>query len=54
MSTSTAPQFREITEKFTILGAESKPMMTARFELFLRAEIVKFAKAVKNSVATAE
>jgi tripartite-type tricarboxylate transporter receptor subunit TctC len=47
-------QLPEIKEKFAGLGAESNPMTTDRFALHLRAEIAKFAKAIKDSGATAE
>jgi tripartite-type tricarboxylate transporter receptor subunit TctC len=44
----------EVKEKFAALGAESNPMTTDQFERHLRAEIAKFAKAIKDSGATAE
>ena len=44
----------EVREKFAGLGAESNPMTTDQFERHLRAEIAKFAKAIKDSGATAE
>jgi tripartite-type tricarboxylate transporter receptor subunit TctC len=47
-------QLPEIKEKFASLGAESMPMTTDQFALYLRAEITKFAKAIKDSGATAE
>ena len=47
-------QLPEVKEKFAGLGAESMPMGTDQFALHLRAEIVKFAKAIKDSGATAE
>jgi tripartite-type tricarboxylate transporter receptor subunit TctC len=47
-------QLPEIKEKFAALGAESMPMTTDQFALHLRAEIAKFAKAIKDSGATAE
>jgi tripartite-type tricarboxylate transporter receptor subunit TctC len=47
-------QLPEIKEKFAGLGAESNPMTTDQFALHLRAEIAKFAKAIKESGATAE
>jgi hypothetical protein len=36
------------------LGADSSPMTTDQFALHLRAEIAKFAKAIKDSGAKAE
>jgi tripartite-type tricarboxylate transporter receptor subunit TctC len=47
-------QLPEVKEKFAALGAESMPMNTDQFALYLRAEIAKFAKAIKDSGATAE
>jgi tripartite-type tricarboxylate transporter receptor subunit TctC len=47
-------QLPEVREKFAGLGAESMPMGTDQFALHLRAEIAKFAKAIKDSGATAE
>lgn len=47
-------QLPEVKEKFAALGAESNPMNTDQFALHLRAEIAKFAKAIKDSGATAE
>ena len=47
-------QLPEVKEKFAGLGAESMPMGTDQFALHLRAEIAKFAKAVRDSGATAE
>jgi tripartite-type tricarboxylate transporter receptor subunit TctC len=47
-------QLPEVREKFAGLGAESMPMGTEQFALHLRAEIAKFAKAIKDSGATAE
>jgi tripartite-type tricarboxylate transporter receptor subunit TctC len=44
----------EVKEKFAGLGAESMPMGTDQFAVHLRAEIAKFAKAIKDSGATAE
>jgi tripartite-type tricarboxylate transporter receptor subunit TctC len=44
----------EVKEKFAGLGAESNPMTTDQFALHLRAEISKFAKAIKDSGATAD
>ena len=44
----------EVKEKFASLGAESLPMGTEQFAAFLRAEIARFAKAIKDSGATAE
>jgi tripartite-type tricarboxylate transporter receptor subunit TctC len=47
-------QLPEVKEKFAALGAESNPMGTDQFALHLRAEIAKFAKAIRDSGATAE
>jgi tripartite-type tricarboxylate transporter receptor subunit TctC len=47
-------QLAEVKEKFAALGAESMPMDTDQFALHLRAEIAKFAKAIRDSGATAE
>jgi len=47
-------QMPEVKEKFAALGADSAPMTTDQFALHLRAEIAKFAKAIKDSGATAE
>jgi tripartite-type tricarboxylate transporter receptor subunit TctC len=47
-------QLPEVKEKFAALGAESMPMNTDQFAIYLRAEIAKFAKAIKDSGATAE
>ena len=47
-------QLPEVKEKFAGLGAESMPMGTDQFALHLRAEIAKFAKAIRDSGATAE
>jgi tripartite-type tricarboxylate transporter receptor subunit TctC len=47
-------QSPEVKEKFAALGAESMPMGTDQFALHLRAEIAKFAKAIRDSGATAE
>ena len=47
-------QLPEVKEKFAGLGAESMPMTTDQFAVYLRAEIAKFAKAIKESGATAE
>ena len=47
-------QLPEVKDKFAGLGAESMPMGTDQFALHLRAEIAKFAKAIKDSGATAE
>ena len=44
----------EVKDKFAALGAEFMPMGTAEFALHLRAEIAKFARAIKDSGATAE
>lgn len=44
----------EVKEKFAGLGAESMIMNTDQFALHLRAEIAKFARAIKDSGATAE
>ena len=49
-----ALQLPDVREKFAGLGAESMPMATDQFALHLRAEIAKFAKAIKDSGATAE
>jgi hypothetical protein len=43
-----------VKEKFAALGADSAPMTTDQFALHLRAEIAKFAKAIKDSGAKAE
>ena len=47
-------QLPEVKEKFAALGAESLPMTTEQFELHLRAEIARFARAIKDSGATTE
>ena len=47
-------QLPEVKEKFAGLGAESMIMNTDQFAVHLRAEIAKFAKAIKDSGATAE
>lgn len=47
-------QLPDVKEKFAGLGAESMPMGTDQFALHLRAEIAKFAKAIRDSGATAE
>jgi tripartite-type tricarboxylate transporter receptor subunit TctC len=47
-------QLPEVKEKFAGLGAESMIMNTDQFALHLRAEIAKFAKAIRDSGATAE
>ena len=47
-------QLPEIKEKFASLGVESNPMTTDQFAIYLRAEIAKFARAIKDSGATAE
>ena len=47
-------QLPAVTEKFAALGADSAPMTTDQFALHLRAEIAKFAKAIKDSGAKAE
>ena len=47
-------QLPEVKEKFAALGAESMPMGTEQFALHLRAEIAKFAKAIRDSGATAD
>ena len=47
-------QLPEVKEKFASLGAESMIMNTDQFAVHLRAEIAKFAKAIKDSGATAE
>ena len=47
-------QLPEVKEKFAGLGAESMIMNTDQFALHLRAEIAKFARAIKDSGATAE
>ena len=47
-------QLPEVKEKFAALGAESMIMGTDQFAVHLRAEIAKFAKAIKDSGATAE
>ena len=44
----------EVKEKFAALGADSAPMAVDQFALHLRAEIAKFAKAIKDSGAKAE
>lgn len=49
-----ALQLPDVREKFASLGAESMPMSTDQFAVYLRAEIAKFAKAIKESGATAE
>jgi tripartite-type tricarboxylate transporter receptor subunit TctC len=49
-----ALQLPEVKEKFAALGADSAPMTTDQFALHLRAEITKFAKAIKDSGAKAE
>ena len=49
-----ALQLPDVREKFAGLGAESMPMPTDQFAVYLRAEIAKFAKAIKESGATAE
>src|SRR5471032_3184356 len=49
-----ALQLPDVREKFAVLGAESMPMSTDQFAVYLRAEIAKFAKAIKESGATAE
>ena len=47
-------QLPEVKEKFAALGAESMIMGTDQFAVHLRAEIAKFARAIKDSGATAE
>jgi tripartite-type tricarboxylate transporter receptor subunit TctC len=47
-------QLPEVKEKFSALGADSAPMTVDQFALHLRAEIAKFAKAIKDSGAKAE
>jgi tripartite-type tricarboxylate transporter receptor subunit TctC len=49
-----ALQLPEVKEKFAALGADSALMTTDQFALHLRAEIAKFAKAIKESGAKAE
>jgi tripartite-type tricarboxylate transporter receptor subunit TctC len=49
-----ALQLPDVREKFAGLGAESMPMSTDQFAVYLRAEIAKFAKAIRESGATAE
>ncbi len=44
----------EVKERFATLGAESMPMTVEEFAVFLRAEVVRFAKAISDSGATAE
>ena len=44
----------EVKERFATLGAESSPMAVDQFAAFLRAEVVRFAKAISDSGATAE
>jgi len=44
----------EVKEKFAALGADSAPMTPDQFAVHLRAEIAKFAKAIKDSGAKAE
>jgi tripartite-type tricarboxylate transporter receptor subunit TctC len=44
----------EVKERFATLGAESMPMTVDEFAVFLRAEVVRFAKAISDSGATAE
>ena len=47
-------QLAEVKEKFAALGAESSPMLPDPFAAYLRAEIAKFARAIKDSGAKAE
>lgn len=47
-------QQAEVKERFAALGAESMPMDTDQFALHLRAETAKFARAIRDSGATAE
>ena len=47
-------QLPEVKEKFAALGAESLPMTPDQFALHLRAEIARFARAIRESGATAE
>jgi tripartite-type tricarboxylate transporter receptor subunit TctC len=47
-------QLPEVKEKFAALGADSAAMTPDQFALHLRAEIAKFAKAIKESGAKAE
>ena len=47
-------QLPEVKEKFAALGADSAPMTPDQFAVHLRAEIAKFAKAIKDSGAKAE
>jgi tripartite-type tricarboxylate transporter receptor subunit TctC len=44
----------EVKERFATLGAESSPMAVDQFAAFLRTEVVRFAKAISDSGATAE
>jgi len=41
-------------ELLSALGAESRPMTSGQFALHLRAEIARFARAIKDSGATAQ
>jgi tripartite-type tricarboxylate transporter receptor subunit TctC len=47
-------QLPDVKEKFAALGAESMPMGLDQFATHLRSEIAKFAKAIRDSGATAE
>jgi tripartite-type tricarboxylate transporter receptor subunit TctC len=47
-------QLPDVREKFAGLGAESTPMGLDQFAAHLRGEIAKFARAIKESGATAE
>ena len=47
-------QLPEVKEKFAALGADTSPMNADQFALHLRAEVAKFAKAIKDSGAKAE
>ena len=47
-------QLPDVKEKFATLGAESMPMSLDQFAIHLRSEIAKFAKAIRDSGATAE
>jgi tripartite-type tricarboxylate transporter receptor subunit TctC len=49
-----ALRLSDVKEKFATLGASTDPMTVEQFAPFLRAEIAKFARAIRDSGAKAE
>jgi tripartite-type tricarboxylate transporter receptor subunit TctC len=44
----------EIRERFFEMGIEPSPMSVQEFDVFIRAELVKWAKAIKDAGVTPE